>query len=60
MNIDWQELNLMAKMIDSKDPESLSKLLIDILQKEHAARHKKRSNLIKIFSDIIDEEQGGG
>jgi len=59
MNIDWQELNLMAQEIDPKDSESLAKLLTDILQKEYAARHKKRSNLIKIFSDIIDEEQGG-
>ena len=59
MNIDWQDLNSMAKIIDSEDPESLAKLLIDLLQEEHAARHKKRSNLVSIFSDLIDEEQGG-
>jgi hypothetical protein len=59
MNIDWQDLNSMAKIIDSEDSESLAKLLIDLLQEEYAARHKKRSNLVSIFSDLIDEEQGG-
>ena len=58
MNIDWQDLNSMAKDIDLEDSESLAKLLIDLLQKEHAARHKKRTNLISVFSDLIDEEQG--
>ena len=52
MNIDWQELNLMAQEIDPKDSESLAKLLTDILQKEYAARHKKRSNLIKIKNQV--------
>ena len=59
MNIDWQDLNSMAKIIDPEDSEALAKLLIDLLQEEHAARHKKRSNLVSIFSDLIDEEQGG-
>ena len=59
MNIDWQDLYLMAQDIDPGDSESLAKLLIDLLQKEHAAMHKKRNNLIRTFSDIIDEEQGG-
>ena len=59
MNIDWQDLNSMAKIIDPEDSEALAKLLIDLLQEEHAARHKKRSNSVSIFSDLIDEEQGG-
>ena len=59
MNIDWQDLNSMAKIIDSEDPESLAKLLIDLLQEEPVATYKKRSNLVSLFSDLIDEEQGG-
>ena len=58
MNIAWDELIAMAATIDPEDSESLSKLFIDLLQKEHAARHKKRNNLISDFSSMIDNEQG--
>ena len=58
MNIDWDELIAMAATIDPEDSESLAKLFIDLLQKEHAARHKKRNNLIIDFSSMIDNEQG--
>ena len=58
MEIDWDELIVMSREADDKNPESLAKLFIDLLQKEHAARHKKRNNLIKEYSQMIDSEDG--
>jgi len=58
MNIDWDEIIVLAQEIDSEDPESLSKLFIDLLQKEHLSRHKKNHNLVSEFTNLIDNEQG--
>mgnify|MGYP005655067869 FL=1 len=58
MEIDWDELIAMSRGVEDKNPESLAKLFIDLLQKEYAARHKKRNNLIKDYSQIIDSEEG--
>jgi len=58
MNIDWEEILILAQEIDSEDPESLAKLFIDLLQKEYSSRHKKNHNLVADFTNLIDQEQG--
>jgi len=58
MNIDWDEIILLAQQIDSDDPESLAKLFVDLLQSEHSSRNKKRHNLVSDFTNLIDKEQG--
>ena len=37
MEIDWDELIAMSREVEEKNPESLAKLFIDLLQKEYAA-----------------------
>ena len=39
MNIDWDEIMLLAQEVDSDDPESLAKLFVDLLQCEYSARN---------------------
>ena len=58
MNIDWDEIILLAQEVDSDDPESLAKLFIDLLQSEHSSRNKKRHNLVSDFTILIDKDQG--
>tara|TARA_X000000368_G_scaffold409027_1_gene390413 strand:+ start:445 stop:630 length:186 start_codon:yes stop_codon:yes gene_type:complete len=58
MNIDWDEIMLLAQEVDSDDPESLAKLFVDLLQCEYSARNKKRHNLVSDFTNLIDKEQG--
>ena len=58
MNIDWDEITLLAQEVDSDDSESLAKLFVDLLQREYSARNKKRHNLVSDFSNLIDKEQG--
>jgi hypothetical protein len=58
MNLDWEEIILLAQEIDSDDSESLAKLFIDLLQREHSSRNKKRHNLVSDFTNLIDKEQG--
>lgn len=58
MNIDWDEIILLAQEVDLDDPESLAKLFVDLLQSEHSARNKKRHNLVSDFTNLIDKEQG--
>ena len=58
MNIDWDEIMLLAQEVDSDDPESLAKLFVDLLQSEHSSRNKKRHNLVSDFTILIDKEQG--
>jgi len=58
MNIDWDEIILLAQEIDSDNPESLAKLFVDLLQSEHSSRNKKRHNLVSDFTNLIDKEQG--
>ena len=41
MNIDWDEIILLAQEVDSDDPESLAKLFVDLLQSEYSSRNKK-------------------
>lgn len=58
MNIDWDEIILLAQEVDSDDPESLAKLFVDLLQSEHSSRNKKRHNLVSDFTILIDKDQG--
>ena len=58
MNLDWDEIIILAKEIDSKDYESLAKLFIDLLQQEYTCRNKKKHNLVSDFTSLIDKEQG--
>tara|TARA_B100001142_G_C14018678_1_gene533461 strand:- start:320 stop:505 length:186 start_codon:yes stop_codon:yes gene_type:complete len=58
MNIDWDEIILLAQEVDSDDPESLAKLFVDLLQSEYSSRNKKRHNLVSDFTNLIDKEQG--
>ena len=48
MNIDWDEIMLLAQEVDLDDP-SLAKLFVDLLQCEYSARNKKRQNLFPIL-----------
>ena len=58
MNLDWDEIILLAQEIDSDDSESLAKLFVDLLQSEYSARNKKKHNLVSDFTKLIDKEQG--
>ena len=58
MDLDEQEISKLAEQIDPKNSESLAKLFIDLLNREHTVRHQSKPRLMQKFTEAIDEEQG--
>ena len=59
MNLDLEDVRILASSIEEGDGEALADLFMHLLELENEARHTKRPRLIKKYSEAIDGSNGG-
>jgi len=59
MEIDEEVVRALATEVDPEKPNELADLFIQLLAREHSARHQPRPRLVRKFTQKIDDARGG-